>query len=85
MVQGIALVDTGRQRGYEEQFEEDKEREPAFAPDRNPIENSPGSPKRELGNPNDFRPYLDSLHQCPNDLSSSLPVGACQVWPDSCS
>ena len=31
---------------------------------------------------NDLRPYLDSLHECANNLSPAVPVGVCQLWPD---
>ena len=29
-----------------------------------------------------LRSYVDSLHECPNNLSSSTPVNAWQVWPN---
>lgn len=58
-MQGVARLVTQAVSGdSEEQLGEDEEGEPAFSPDRNPIDIAPGSRKRELGSPS-------SLHAGP--------------------
>jgi len=62
----------------EEQLEENKEREPAFAPDRNPIEISLGRRNVSLAVRRDFTPVLAKATKSFN-LIDTLAVGVDRI------